>query len=191
MNKIDGIEFNFHLGIISIAGQDFPACVVLHDLCSFYDEACISCHRKNVGACVSGGNTHTADFETWDGGWDVYVPAENGALFCIEYGSIAPFYGGGYGLTLTLARPVSHKQIDSDGTTWLLEYLEIKGRTLVDSNLFKDHGPWIWNKVEPEWLAETILRLSRYELSVLPLREDQKPVRYLSINHPSVRPTTW
>lgn len=90
---------------------------------------------------------------TGGGDLSLYIPAENGVLFEINDVPEWP------GLTLSLRARTCHLYIDpNDGTQmWLPQWAYLRDGyiTTVD-----DGGAWHWDKADPDWVAETILRLS-------------------------------
>lgn len=145
----DGIEWDWaeHPDRLVIAGVGFGICMMLPPVRYEHDQ------------------------DTWDGvgpdgGWDVLVPTENGALVGVGYdpGSY------GMGLTVFLLLPWwSTTQRDMPC------FATIQGSHIV-ADPAQPYTFGIWTGCEPEWMAEHISRLAR-----LPVRAERpataEPIR--------------
>lgn len=155
------VTLDFDRSTITIAGKTYPACAIEVTTCDDYETDSRGCARcRDNSACLFGGSFTD---QSWDR-WEVYVPSENGVLFAVEHGQVAPAYGGGEGYSLHLHSAVMRRgQLNSDDAKcWLLGYYTV----LPDKTLReRDHdfiNPWYWSGCEPEWIAEQIDRLSTW-----------------------------
>lgn len=193
MIEVPGIEWDFDHSMIYIAGVGSPAVVVLLHPCDFIDaeKACLGCKRLMGGAsCLCPMNPRTDD-TACDTGWSVYVPCENGALFNLEFGALAPAYGGGEGLTLVLHSQTQHHDPTASGT-WLIGYHGLVGGEMTPPSIGFPGGmrwlrsDWHWPGCTPEWVAEHIQRVSTFPSATDP---DAERVSFLPISDPRVRPS--
>lgn len=99
----------------------------------------------------------------------VWVPSENGCLFEIEpHGETALASCGG-GLGLSISHRTCHVSYEGnlDGALWLPASI-----TLVESCLLASEDPclgtWRWDHADPDWVVETILRLSHKPVTLPP-----------------------
>lgn len=154
MNVPDGVVFDFPRGAIVIAGVPFPAGVA-----TFKDPACKTtdnCESCGLfGKCVLGGSLFVDD-PGWDRGWSVYVMAENGCLFDIEW---AP---GEAGLSLHLCAQVatrrqSRAQLDGPTPAALM----IEQRRIVPFQA-TTAAAYVWRDCDPAWLVEHMARVSTF-----------------------------
>lgn len=181
MIECPGVEFDIDHSMIVLNGTPFPCCAAEIPMCD--DRPSGVCQRCTVlGGCLSGGSGHTNDVD-WSQSWEVFIPAENGVLFLLGYEQLAPFYGGGMGLSLTSLSPVAERDRD-DTASWIFGYVCLRDGAWHSGDPLRSKGEWNWLPCEPEWLAETLPRWARLPCELLP----GDRVKLLPISDPRIRP---
>jgi hypothetical protein len=156
--------------VIDIDGQRFPAAVVV---CPPHaNDPDEPDWERSLGCSLQHG---------------VYIPAENGVLFIVQYGHHpGPGTPDPTAITLSMdARTCYEETPADDRPLWLPHSVELVGGDLIAigakwTRAFAG-GVGTWSNGEPEWVAETIRRLSVKPLTGLDgpqvqlFRLDQEP----------------
>ncbi len=106
---------------------------------------------------------------------DYLVPAENGTVFSVEYSF------GSEKWSLSIWSPVCwlEARFSVDDPMWLPQSLMVDTAERVLRPWLLHAGPWDWPDAEPEWIAESIDRWSRWPVVDVgdgPRAEIQPPV---------------
>lgn len=173
----DGISFDFPKSTIVIDGVRFPAVVLTYTDDNCQRDRCDGCEFFAIEQhCVNGGGT-----EGWDSSWAIYIPAESGVLFEVEYQHSTDW------LSLHLYSPALRKHparmVSPGDPSRGPQTMMVDGRRIVRWRAVAS-GPWYWEPCEVDWLAEQITRLSTYEVD----RLTGARARLLPISDLRVRP---
>lgn len=139
----DGVTLDIERSTVTIAGVTFPAAIVI-------------CPPDRP---EDGDGDEFARVIGWPGDLaEVYIPAENGVLFGVQ---AEPAVGG---LTLTLDCHVCEWVALGGEGCWLPLSLQLVGKTLRAWDPRCRH-PFRWFGADPDWVAETITRLSGFPIA--------------------------
>ena len=149
-------ELDLDTSMVKLGDRWFPAVVLTcpdNDIDSEPDPV-----QRMLGG--PGGGTTLAPAH----GWDVYVPAENGALIGIDWGDNRPDE-----VTVTVHARTCTLNVHGHEALYLPFWLSVSGDALVPierNGRVRPLVTWRWERAEPEWVAEHIDRLSRKHLYV-------------------------
>ncbi|HEY7035098.1 MAG TPA: hypothetical protein VH482_27405 [Thermomicrobiales bacterium] len=151
------IDLNLTDSTVKLGDRWFPAVVMIcpdNDI----DPEPEPVHRMLGGP---GGRTPLAPY----GGWDVYVPAENGALIGIDWSENRPDE-----VTVNVHARSCLLNVHGHEALYLPFMMAVVGDALLpierNGRVVRPLPTWRWEHAEPEWAAEHIDRLSRKHLYV-------------------------
>jgi hypothetical protein len=154
--KVDTDRSTVHIG-----GRCFPAALVICPPEDWHIE------RDEYDRSLGGGSHLTTE---------AIIPAENGVLFGVEtMGADRP--GLQLRLNAATCERVAQGQADEQEAPWIWIPHAV---SVVDGDLVAGwHGIWQWSNADPEWVVETIDRLSRKPFE----RPDGPVARVVPLNY--------
>lgn len=156
MTREDFIVLDRDASTVTIAGRTFPAVGLI---CPPIDGQDYDDQDRTLGA-------GRAD-------QSAYIPAENGVLFRVEYGENERYRG----LSLDLNARVCEKAWSVDEWLYLPASVVIRAGQLVGGCHVRGIGSWYF--AEPDWVVETIDRLSRRPYT----EPEGEPARLVRLDH--------